>query len=76
MGSKIGLHDLTNGTMLNLIKPDNTGNIDITLPTENGSLITSEKVDEKIERLVVKRPLWYFINKATKKQKVGNANSY
>ena len=35
----------------------------------------AKKVDEKIERLVVKRPLWYFINKATKKQKVGNATT-
>ena len=41
--------------------------------------IQSNKVknsDKNIKRLVVTRSLWYFINKATKKHKIGNASSY
>ncbi len=33
-------------------------------------------VDNNIKKLVVSRPLWYFISKAINKQKIGNANSY
>lgn len=36
----------------------------------------SIEMEEEIKKLVVKRPLWYFISKATNKQTIGNANSY
>ena len=38
--------------------------------------IKDDGADEMIKDLVVMRPLWYFINKATKKHKIGNAKSY
>ena len=38
--------------------------------------IKDDGADEMLRDLVVMRPLWYFINKATKKHKIGNAKSY